>query len=653
MDASTTTRSPRHLSTAGRRVVPFLLALTASLTAGLLIIGVNGCGGTTPTRVEATAPLPGMASLSGTVASATSFTAAQVYMRNVDERMLYMVYTHAGQFRAVALFPGNYEVSVTTKGLESDVQHLVLNAGDNAVLNLSLQKSSGVKPPEAPGGGQEMPATRAAAEYLSYNDLYPPGPGRDVAERTCMPCHGGNFLSTRPARREVWEAAIDKMFGKVLLERPAISYGEGLLSYRDAQRRFSLEDRDTLVSYLVENFGPGAPPRRIRIDQQMPVDEAQLGKAMYIEYHLPEDPPGQGVNAPEFANLSGGFVGRRVGQDVRFDRDGNVWLTDRGYPHRLVRLDPRTGAFTDYILPDPTNGIHEVNIDPDGMIWVPEHRGVQPTAVKRLLGFNPKTEQWEHLIPMDPDNVVRSPNKWLQSLAFDSKGNIYVAWIMGGALSKWDRATGQVSVFPIPMPGAVPYGVIADKNDNIWIGLWNAGKLAKFDTTTNQWTEFTPPTYPGHVRRPNVDSQNNIWIGNWAAGMRPGKLVKLDQTTGRMIEYTIPQQDASPYDVAVDADDSIWGVDVGQGNDGDRGASIWRFDPRDETFTFYPKPQQAADSPKIQVTREGAVWYSPRGSRHAPGIGVLYPDMDKITTLGAYYVNGPPGYPFAPTPSED
>jgi hypothetical protein len=25
---------------------------------------------------------------------------------------------------------------------------------------------------------------------------------------------------------------------------------------------------------------------------------------------------------------------------------------------------------------------------------------------------------------------------------------------------------------------------------------------------------------------------------------------------------------------------------------------------------------------------------------------VLYPDMEKITTLGAFYVNGPPGYPF-------
>jgi len=48
-----------------------------------------------------------------------------------------------------------------------------------------------------------------------------------------------------------------------------------------------------------------------------------------------------------------------------------------------------------------------------------------------------------------------------------------------------------------------------------------------------------------------------------------------------------------------------------------------------------------------------AIWYSPRGSRDAPAIGVLYPDMDKITTLGAYYLNGPPGYLFKPTTSQE
>ena len=34
-----------------------------------------------------------------------------------------------------------------------------------------------------------------------------------------------------------------------------------------------------------------------------------------------------------------------------------------------------------------------------------------------------------------------------------------------------------------------------------------------------------------------------------------------------------------------------------------------------QTFVFYPKPQFAADTPKIQLTKDGAVWFAPRGSR--------------------------------------
>ena len=43
-------------------------------------------------------------------------------------------------------------------------------------------------------------------------------------------------------------------------------------------------------------------------------------------------------------------------------------------------------------------------------------------------------------------------------------------------------------------------------------------------------------------------------------------------------------------------------------------AALWRFDPKTQRYTLYPKPQESADTPKIQVTKDGAVRYSPRGS---------------------------------------
>ena len=292
-------------------------------------------------------------------------------------------------------------------------------------------------------------------------------------------------------------------------------------------------------------------------------------------------------------------------------------------------------------LPDPKNGNHDVNIDRTGMVWLAEAEGQQPGAEKHLLGFNPKTEKFEYIIPMDPDHVLRNPLKWLQSIAFDSQNNVYVGWIMGGAIAKFDRATKKVTVFPIPTHNAIPYGIIADRNDNMWIALWDSGNIAKFDTRNNEFTIFTPPTYPSQIRRLNVDAQNNIWFGMWAAGNRPGKLGKLDQTTGRITEYAVPRRNANPYYVSQDPEGNIWVADVGGS-----AASLFKFNPRDQSFTLYPKPQRTADTPKVQITKDGAIWYAPRGSQDAPAFGVLYPDMDKITGLGALYTNGSPGYPF-------
>jgi virginiamycin B lyase len=217
---------------------------------------------------------------------------------------------------------------------------------------------------------------------------------------------------------------------------------------------------------------------------------------------------------------------------------------------------------------------------------------------------------------------------------------------MGGALTKIDRATRKATVFPLPTPNGIVYGVVSDRNDNIFMALWDSGNIAKFDTHNNQWTTFTPPTYPSQARRLNVDAQNNVWWGIWAAGPRPGKLARLEQTTGKITEYTVPRQDAQPYDVSSDAEGNIWAADGGGSH-----AAIWKFNPRDQSFVLYPKPQAQADTPKIQVTKDGAIWYSPRGSRNSPAIGVLYPDMDKITTLGAFPVNGSPGFWFKPATS--
>ena len=135
-------------------------------------------GVTVLTGAGVQAEVPGTATLTGAVTASQPFQAAQVYIRNLDQDIVYMVYTNGGRFRAVALFPGNYEISASTKHLESDVQTFVVEAGGTAELSLTMRELEGAAPPLVIPAGRTAMESGAAGpfEYAGYDELYPPGP---------------------------------------------------------------------------------------------------------------------------------------------------------------------------------------------------------------------------------------------------------------------------------------------------------------------------------------------------------------------------------------------------------------------------------------------------------------------------------------------
>ena len=599
------------------------------------------------TKGAASAP-PGTASISGTVDSSKPFTAARVYIRNKEKRMLYMVFTNKGAFRAVALFPGNYEINTQANGLQSDVQNIVLKAGDHSTVKLSLHDAA--NPGQLPSAADDRPKDVTVQDY---DQVYPPGPGREVLEQVCMNCHGENFFPRLPASPDVWQERLDYMMGKNLYDRDRMGTGEGALSPPATGYRLGLQDRKDAVAYLSKNFGSDAGKRTVRTDQEIPFDEAKLGKAEFIEYYLTPDTPDQAKGLAEVNSAGMSEAGttrrtKRIGFTVQLDAQGNAWLTDRGFPNRLVKLDPRTGEQKDYQMPDPTGGIHDLLVDREGHIWLVNNNPSPYTKEPMYNQFTIETEKWKQFDP-DPDNTMRTTNKHgAVGTEMDSKGNIYSVWSMTGVLVKYDHDTGKFTTFRMPTPGSNLYGLTVDKNDNLWSANWTSGKLVKFDTLTHQITEFAPPTWPANIRRgPGVDSKNNVWFGIWAAGKRPGKIDVLDQTTGRITEYTVPHRGAAPYEATIDRDDNVWFPEEGTT---DRPPVIGKFNTHDKTFTFYPKPQIGADTPNLKQTEDGSIWYVPRGTT-APGFGVLYPDMDQIKTLAARPLNGPPGLAFKMAPA--
>ena len=519
--------------------------------------------------------LSGLASVSGTVTSTVPFQAAKVYFRNTDRRMQYMVYTAGGKYQAMYLMPGKYEMRVEARGLDSEVTQIVLAPGANPPRNAVLRPVQ--------GNGQ----------VVLLSEMFPPGPGQRYLRDVCVGCHAPDFFGARQYPEAAWASFADMM----------VKTGR-------ARAFSSPQEREELVQYLGRHFGPESPRRTVKYDHEMPLEEARLAKAMYVEYYLkPNDDP----------------KAKRRGQDPHFDQQGNVWITDRNVPNRLSRLDPRTGEWKDWLMPHPDGETHGLTIGRDGVVWVPERIGKrQDNDGLHLAGFDPKTEKWE-LFPIDPERKIKERLQ-AHTPVVDLQGNVWVTLIGGDRFYKWDRQTRKVAMYETGTRPSAPYSIDVDSRGNIWMAFFRGdARIGKFDPAATKLVEYRVPTQPGRIRRASVDLDDRVWYGIYDRGI----IGWLDTKTESFTEIKLPLDISRPYDPQGDYEGNVWFGDDGQG-----GATI-RYNPKAREFTFYPTPQ-VADQPKIEITRDGAIWYCPR-SGALPGVGVLYPDVSKIKTLGAFY----------------
>ena len=113
--------------------------------------------------------MEGMGALSGTVTASQPFQAAQVYARNLDKNVLYMVYTHNGQYQAINMMPGNYEIYVRKRGFSGSSTQATLAADERLSVDLEMEEAL---VESAPAGEVAM---------VSYDELYPPRPARTVS----------------------------------------------------------------------------------------------------------------------------------------------------------------------------------------------------------------------------------------------------------------------------------------------------------------------------------------------------------------------------------------------------------------------------------------------------------------------------------------
>jgi streptogramin lyase len=284
-----------------------------------------------------------------------------------------------------------------------------------------------------------------------------------------------------------------------------------------------------------------------------------------------------------------------------------------------VEVDPRTGERTDH---KALFGGEYLQVDVDGTVW---YGG--------LIHLDPKTEL-QDTYRLDGDKPIP-----VSSMAIDSNGDMWLSELGLGAIAKHDRKTDKISWWDVPILRSRPYGLTLDRNDKVWFAGYHNSAIASFDPKTQRFRNYPVlPRQPSNIRRTNADSHNMMWVPIWGhvgqgrdGILGGGSLYRVDPATGKAVGYKMGIDYSNPYDADVDDRDNVW---VATDN------HIVMFDQKTSRFTRYPTPERT-DIPKLSITRQGAIWFSPRNAGQSGGYGgaaaVLYPDKDNIRTLAAYY----------------
>ena len=188
-----------------------------------------------------------------------------------------MVYTSAGAFKAVALFPGNYELTVKARGLESDPQKPRRQGRRQSRREGGDARRQGSRPVSDLGGsvaGAELANGVAAAEegrssWPATTRSIRPGPGRVVLETLCMNCHGENFFPSNPRSAQGWKFGARQDDGQEPRRaRPAQRSAKASSPASASAFRFGLQDRKDVLEYLTKNFGLDKKPRAVKTDKR-------------------------------------------------------------------------------------------------------------------------------------------------------------------------------------------------------------------------------------------------------------------------------------------------------------------------------------------------------------------------------------------------
>ncbi len=532
----------------------------------------------------------------------------RVTARNFLYRIRYTVYTRDGRYEIPQALPGRYEVYVVEDGYNSPKPAADLSAGGSASVDIAVTKNEQrVLAPSIVAAETLRPT---AVQEVSYDELYPPGPARDILERTCIPCHNNDALNRYHRNEQGWRDAIQ------LMRNGHFFNGESPLGHT----QMLAADVDLLAKYLAANFGLNSPNRTLK-REWIPRDEQALSKAIFVEYEIPEDMPHPtpiGTGASPFAfdingKMAVGSEPMQIIHDAFYAKDtGMVWLSTMT-ASAITSINPREQdpgkRWKFYPLKEHAfaNGLAQ---DSKGHIYFTEVGEMKLGEIDQETG-----KIREYPAPGIGD---------LHSIFVDPQDNVWMGAMETSFFYKLDAKTQRMSYWSAPTPDSSIYSMAMDQKGMVWGLGYAPGLVIQFDPATWKFTEYKIPTVPAGNRRMRVRSDGMIWFTETAGH----KLAYLDPSTGKFKEYEFPVYNTRPYEVWEDRSQKyMWCTD-------DYNSALVKLDPLTGKTTYYPLPNLRWSVPKVETEPNNTAWFGSRGPGVSAGAYHFYPE--------GYSANAPP-----------
>jgi virginiamycin B lyase len=242
--------------------------------------------------------------------------------------------------------------------------------------------------------------------------------------------------------------------------------------------------------------------------------------------------------------------------DVIVDRDGMVWYSDFGSQFAGV-LNPKTGEVTDIPIPvlkeEQPKGNLDIEFDNDQNVWLSLMYQAGISKIDRKthqVTMYPFPKEWQS--PSTQASMVSPQNSHVDGKVWTNNQEDHYSY-------RLDVKTGQFENmgqnFDPRGKRIRAYGMPTDKENNVYQLEFGGYSIGVRNAKTNQVTIYETPTKGSRPRRGRVDEQNRLWFAEYGANA----IGLFDPKTAEIKEFKLPTKWGMPYDVVPTKDSSeVW-----------------------------------------------------------------------------------------------